>query len=117
MSAPPPTVLSLPIRFARCSPVTPWLWLFLVLQLNPLRCARVCLSLNARPSAVEPRPRWAVRTMVLRVAVLALAIECVDRRRIAWIARVPGEVGVTLLAETRPRDLQQEIVDRAVRIV
>src|SRR5215510_11584812 len=51
------------------------------------------------------------------MAVLALAIECVDRRRIARIAWVPGEIGVTLLAEARPRDLQQEVIDRAVRIV
>ena len=66
---------------------------------------------------MEPRPRWAVRTVVLRVAVLALAIECVDRCRISWIAWVPGEIGVTLLAQPRPRDLQQEVVDRAVRIM
>src|SRR6516164_1092066 len=57
------------------------------------------------------------RTEVLRVAVLALAIECVDRRRISRIARVSGEIGVALLAQARPRDLQQEVVDRAVRIV
>src|SRR5262245_34896270 len=76
--------------------------------LRPARCS---------PSAVESRARRAVRTVVLRVAVLALAIECVDRLRISWIAWVPGEIGVALLAQTRPRDLQQEVVDRAVRIV
>ena len=55
--------------------------------------------------------------MVLRVAVLALAIECVDRRRISRIARMPGEIGVTLLAKTWPRDPEHEVVDRAVRLV
>jgi len=55
--------------------------------------------------------------MVLRVAVLALAVECVDRLRISRIAGVPDKIGVALLAQPRPRDLQQEVVDRAVRIV
>src|SRR6266516_2251390 len=77
-----------------------------------------CLRLaRCSPSAVEPGPRRAVRTMMLRVAVLTLAIECVEGRGISRIAWVPGEIGVTLLAQARPRDPQQEIVDRAVRVV
>src|SRR5215475_4498540 len=84
---------------------------------QPTQLSSCCASLDARPSAVEPGPRRAVRTMVLRVAVLALAVECVDRLRISRIAWMLGEIGVTLLAEARPRDLQQEVIDRAVRIV
>src|SRR5215468_411160 len=84
---------------------------------QPTQLSSCCGSLDARPSAVEPGSRRAVRTMVLRVAVLALAVECVDRLRISRIAGVPGKIGVALLAQPRPRDLQQEVVDRAVRIV
>src|SRR6516162_2619315 len=84
---------------------------------QPSLLSSCCISLDVRPSAVEPGPRRAVRTVVLRVAVLTLAIERVDRLRISRIAWVPGEIGVALLAQTRPRDLQQEVVDRAVRIV
>src|SRR6516164_164528 len=77
-----------------------------------------CLRLaRCLPSAVEAGPRRAVRTMVLRVAVLALAVECVDRLRISRIAGMPDKIGVALLAQPRPRDLQQEAVDRAVRIM
>src|SRR5215470_10313509 len=84
---------------------------------QPTQLSSCCVSLDVRPSAVEPGPRWAVRTMVLRVAVLALAVECVDRLRISWIAGVPDKIGVALLAQPRPRDLQQEVVDRTVRIM
>src|SRR5215467_3231066 len=84
---------------------------------QPTQLSSCCVSLDVRPSAVEPGPRWAVRTVVLRVAVLALAVECVDRLRISWIAGVPDKIGVALLAQPRPRDLQQEVVDRAVRIM
>src|SRR5262245_49305838 len=83
--------------------------------MDPLCRRPVCVSMLA--SAVEPGPRRAVRTVVLRVAVLTFAVECVGRRRISRIARVSGQIGVTLLAETRPRDLEEEIVDGAVRIV
>src|SRR5215467_5856159 len=77
-----------------------------------------CLRLaRCLPSAVEAGPRRAVRTMVLRVAVLALAVECVDRLRISRIAGMPDKIGVALLAQPRPRDLQQEVVDRTVRIM
>src|SRR5262249_342511 len=68
------------------------------------------------PSADEARACRAVRPVMLRVAVLTLAIDGVDRFRIARIARMPRQVGVTLLAQARPRYLQQEVILAAVRI-
>src|ERR1700694_4304315 len=55
--------------------------------------------------------------MVLRVAVLAFTVDRIERLRISRISRVSGQVRMALLAQAGTRDLQQEVVDRAVRIV
>ena len=55
--------------------------------------------------------------MVVRVTVLTFATLCIERdRRIARVAVVLA-TGVALLAQPRPRNLQQEVVVRTVRIV
>src|SRR5262245_25058933 len=66
-------------------------------------------ALRSSASAVPPRPGRTVRAVMLRVTVLALAVDRVDRLRIARIARMSDHIGVALLAQSRPRNLEQEV--------
>ena len=65
----------------------------------------------------EPRASGIVRTVVIRVTILALAALRIESDlRIPWIAVVLA-AGVALLTQARARNLQQEIVVRAMRIM
>ena len=55
--------------------------------------------------------------MVVRVTILALAALRIESDSRVTRITVVLAAGVTLLAETRPRDLQQEVVVGAVRIM
>src|ERR1043165_246454 len=55
--------------------------------------------------------------MDLRMAVLALAIDRVDGLRVAGVGRMSAQRAVARLAEPRPRNLEHEVVGRAVGVV
>ena len=65
----------------------------------------------------EPRASGIVRTVVIRVTILALAALRIESDHwIPWIAVVLA-AGVALLTQARARNLQQKIVVRAMRIM
>lgn len=66
---------------------------------------------------MEERTSWAVRTVDLRVAIQAAAVDRKSRHRIARIGRMEVCCIVAALAQPRPRDHQQVLVDGAVRIM
>ena len=66
---------------------------------------------------MEERTSWAVRTVDLRVAIQAAAVDSKSRHRIARIGRMEICCIMAALTQPRPRDHQQVLVDRAVRIM
>lgn len=66
---------------------------------------------------MEELPTGAVRTVNLRVAINAAAVDRKNRHRVARIGRMSSCRVMTALAQPRPRDLQQIVVDGAVRIM